>query len=269
MTANERTQLTTALEIQASQEIDNIPLFAPNTQTCTGSVPYRSGSYNICVKYNRIGNGYNYPALVWAEYWSGGVLYDSRNTYRHLEARDSREKEAMKLELQNWLVGQIVADTSGASSHLAQMTARERLFDLLPMGSAHAQTTAERYIIPRRSLAPVKVPYPGGYSQINYYLSGTRSLHTAFTAPSSTIRQMAAGRTLTDVKIKSALIAIGPKLTKIAALQSACTGAGSLLPKTDTLCISYAEERAHQAAAMRQAREEIADIIGGALGFSS
>jgi uncharacterized protein (UPF0333 family) len=156
--ANQKTTYASNLEAQARSQIDNYnPSYPANHIGVDGPYPYgnKGSNYTYKVKYNRVGNGANYPALVWIEYKSGsgvGSPLDTRTTYGTTIANSSAEKEQIKATLTNFVKGQMVA-LAPVSPDMMLATNR-RLIDLLPLSSAHAQTTSSILVNPSYALLP-------------------------------------------------------------------------------------------------------------------
>ncbi len=95
--ANQKTTYASNLEWQARAQIDNYnPSYAVNYIGTDGPYLYgnKGSEYTYKVKYNRVWNGANYPALVWIEYKSKstGQFLDTRTTYGNTIANSSVEK---------------------------------------------------------------------------------------------------------------------------------------------------------------------------------
>ncbi len=144
--ANQKTTYASNLEGQARLQIDNYnPIYSVNYTGSDG--PYSYGNkwseYTFKVKYNRVGTNANYPALVWIEYKSRstGQLLDTRTTYGNMIANSSIERDQMKSTLAQWVKWQIVA-TGPESSDKTVFATNWKLYNLLPLSSAHAVTNS-------------------------------------------------------------------------------------------------------------------------------
>ena len=107
MTANSEsdlTSMTNSVKSIATSKIDvfmnaNTKTHSVNQETSAGIISYNGGDYEIWAKYNRVGTGYDYPALVWINYHLKGktTLY---STSRYTVYTPS-EKDAKKSELES------------------------------------------------------------------------------------------------------------------------------------------------------------------------
>jgi hypothetical protein len=172
---NQKKRDVRLLEDQARLEIDNYPYFSQNTETKTDPIPYGSkwGNYQIFAKYNRVWSGYNYPALIWIQYRTtkNWTLFDTRTTYWIREAKNSEDKEQIKVELERWVKGQIVA--SGWDLPTVYATDfRSRILEYLPLWAAVAGNTPTITIRKWADYFGKVVPYTDPtYSLVNNYLA--------------------------------------------------------------------------------------------------
>lgn len=149
---------------QIARSYPPAPNHSPNQIVRQFTRVYGSGEYSLYVKYNRVGNGQDYPAFVFGEYIKynlPGQIFNPPSTQR--EVYSAWEEEQAIRDIESYIQGRL---SIGQQRTIAQVqtTSRASIADVLrslsPISSAYAASSEPQQCLPEATFQPIKLQIP-------------------------------------------------------------------------------------------------------------
>lgn len=146
---------------QIARSYPPAPNHAPNQIVRQFTRVYGSGEYSLYVKYNRVGNGQDYPAFVFGEYLKynlPGQIFNPPPTQR--EVYSAWEEEQAIRDIESYIQGRLSIGqrTSAQVRASSRLSIADVLRGLSPISSAYAESSEPQQCLPQVKKEPFKVP---------------------------------------------------------------------------------------------------------------